>query len=69
MRTGVGFRAAVAVAGWVAAQPVFAHPGHVHLGGPVHGYSWVDLLGIVAVVAVAVVLAWVRRRRGVRHED
>jgi hypothetical protein len=48
---------------------VFAHPGHVHLGGPVHGYSWVDLLGIVAVVAVAVVLAWVRRRRGARHED
>jgi hypothetical protein len=37
---------------------VCAHPGHVHQSGLVHGYSWIELLGFVALFAVPLVIAW-----------
>ena len=52
-------RAVQAVASLVLAAPmaVFAHPGHVHHPGVVHGYSWFDLLGSMAVFAVPLTIA------------
>lgn len=49
----------------VLTQAAFAHPGHVHLPGPVHGYSWVDLVVLLVAVAAlpAIVGAWPRARR------
>ncbi len=52
----------------LAASAVFAHPGHVHASGPVHGTSWLDLAGFllasVALPAAAFVLVrWRNRRR------
>lgn len=35
------------------AEAVYAHPGHVPGPGPVHGFSWLDVLGfLVASVAL-----------------
>jgi hypothetical protein len=50
------------VPGLVLAIPMtaYAHPGHVHRTGLVHGFSWVDWLGLLAIAAVA--LAFARRR-------
>jgi hypothetical protein len=51
----------------VAAQVAVAHPGHVHTPGPVHGYSWIDLVGfLVASLARPAAVwfgSWVKRRR------
>jgi hypothetical protein len=44
---------------------VLAHPGHVHHPAPVHGYSWIDLLGLLAIVVVPLALA--RRTTGRGH--
>jgi hypothetical protein len=56
------------LASLVLAIPIaaHAHPGHVHLPGPVHGYSWIELLGFVALFAVplAIALLSVRPRNG-----
>jgi hypothetical protein len=61
-------RAVQTLASLVLAIPmaVFAHPGHVHHPGPVHGYSWIELLGFVALFAVplAIALLSVRPRNG-----
>ena len=45
---------------------VFAHPGHLHHPGVVHGYSWIELCGILALLAVplAIILFAVHRRNG-----
>jgi hypothetical protein len=45
---------------------VFAHPGHVHHPGLVHGTSWIELLGFLALFAVplVIVVLAVRRRNG-----
>lgn len=53
-------RARQTVATLVLAVPmaVYAHPGHVHQPGLVHGYSWVELLGFAVLFAVPVVIAW-----------
>jgi hypothetical protein len=54
----------------MAAQVAVAHPGHVHTPGPVHGYSWIDLVGfLVASLALPAAVwfgAWVKRRRSGR---
>ena len=34
------------------------HPGHMHQPGLVHGYSWIELLGFVALCALPLVIAW-----------
>lgn len=54
-----------AVMGMMQMMPVvvLAHPGHVHHPGLIHGYSWVDLLGLLAMVALPWVFAWKRSRR------
>lgn len=57
-----------AIVGLMLAMPmaVLAHPGHVYHPGLVHGYSWLDLLGLLAIVAVPLAFAWqtARRRNG-----
>lgn len=55
----------IMVVALLAAPAVFAHPGHVHVPGPVHGFSWVDLLGFLLVSVALPVDAWlvVRARR------
>lgn len=46
---------------------VLAHPGHVHQPGPVHGYPWVDLPGLFAILAVSLALG--RRTAHRRRND
>jgi hypothetical protein len=47
---------------------VFAHPGHVHQPGLVHGYSWIELLCVIALLAVplAIIVLAVHSRN---HQD
>ena len=67
MRFGAALNAAILTV--MATLPAaHAHPGHVHGSGPVHGFSWMDLLGVlVASVALpaAALLAgkWHDKRR------
>jgi hypothetical protein len=61
-------RTAQTLASLVLAVPitVFAHPGHVHHPGLVHGYAWYELFGLAALFAVPLVIALlvVRWRNG-----
>ena len=45
---------------------VFAHPGHVHHPGLMHGFSWIELVGSLALFAVplVIILLVVRHRHG-----
>ncbi len=53
----------------LAVESALAHPGHVHVTGPVHGFSWIDLAGYLLVSLVLPAAAWLvvrlrpRRRR------
>jgi len=44
------FRLPWAIVTWSAAA--HAHPGHVHVPGPVHGYAWSDLAWLFLALAV-----------------
>lgn len=62
------FRFSSAVPLLLVASAVFAHPGHVHTAGPVHGTSWLDLAGFplasaVLPAAALLVVRWRHRRR------
>ncbi len=62
------FRFSSAVPLLLAASATFAHPGHVHTVGPVHGTSWFDLAGFLLASAVLpaaalLVARWRNRRR------
>ncbi len=49
----------------VSAQAALAHSGHVHGPGPVHGFSWFDLMLFLLGVmpAPVLLLLWAPRRR------
>jgi len=62
------FRFSSAVPLLLAASTVLAHPGHVHVSGPVHGTSWLDLAGFLLAstllpAAALLVARWRNRRR------
>ncbi len=64
------FERVVQILALTAPAAVFAHPGHVHHPGLVHGTSWIELLGLMALFAVplAVALLGVRSRND-RDDD
>lgn len=42
----------MAITPYLMAQAAYAHPGHQHQPGPIHGFSWIDLLTFLLAALV-----------------
>lgn len=54
----------MAITPYLMAQVAYAHPGHMHQPGPIHGFSWIDFLAflLAALVVPGLVLLVVQLR-------
>ena len=57
----------MAIAPCLLAQVAYAHPGHLHPPGPIHGLSWIDFLAFLLAALVVPGLVFLVAQLRARH--
>ena len=57
----------MAITPYLMAQVAYAHPGHPHQPGPIHGLSWIDFLTFLLAALVVPGLVFLVAQLRARH--